>query len=42
MTEAAFRARFGDVESPAYKAMIAEINARLDAMPLYRGTTGGG
>jgi hypothetical protein len=42
MPEAAFRARFGDVESPAYQAMIAEINARLDAMPLYQGTAGDG
>ncbi|PZQ52504.1 MAG: hypothetical protein DI556_02305 [Rhodovulum sulfidophilum] len=42
LPEAEFRARFGGVESPAYQAMIAEINARLDAMPLYGGAGGDG
>lgn len=35
LTEAEFIERFGDVDSPAYAAEIAEINRRLDAMPLY-------
>jgi hypothetical protein len=37
MPEADFKARFGDVESPAYRAMIAMIEARIDALRLYRG-----
>jgi hypothetical protein len=36
LTEGAFEARFGDVESPAYRAIIAEIEARLAALPLHR------
>lgn len=35
--EAEFRARFGDVDSPAYQAEIAEITRRISAMPLYGG-----
>lgn len=35
LTEAAFRARFGDVDSPAYAATVAEIDARVAALPLY-------
>ena len=42
LTEAEFRARYGDVEGPAYRALIAEIDRRLDAMPLYAGAAGGG
>lgn len=34
--EAAFRARFRDVDSPEYAAMIAEIRHRVDALPLDR------
>jgi uncharacterized protein YfiM (DUF2279 family) len=36
MTEAAFRARFRDVDSPEYAAMLAEITRRVDALPLGR------
>jgi hypothetical protein len=36
LSEAAFRERFGDVDSPAYAAVIAEIEARIDALPLHR------
>jgi hypothetical protein len=36
LSEAAFRDRYGDVDSPAYAAVIAEIGARIDALPLYR------
>ncbi len=36
LSEAEFRARFGDVDSPAYAAMVAEIDDRVDALPLYR------
>jgi hypothetical protein len=31
-----FRQRYGDVDSPAYRALMAEIVARTDALPLYR------
>lgn len=34
MTEAAFRARFGDVDSPEYTAMVSEIRRRVAALPL--------
>lgn len=30
----AFKAEFGSVESPAYRAMVAEIDARVDALPI--------
>ncbi len=33
--EAEFRARYGDVDSPSYAAMVAEIDRRVDALPLY-------
>lgn len=36
LDEAAFRARFGDVDSPAYRAMIAEIERRVNALPFHR------
>lgn len=35
MTDAAFRARFGSIDSPAYRALLAEIAARIDALPLH-------
>jgi len=35
LTEAAFRARFRDVDSPAYAAMVADIEARVAALPLH-------
>lgn len=35
MTEAGFKARFGSVDDPRYRAMIAEIERRIDALPLY-------
>jgi hypothetical protein len=31
-----FRARYGDVDSPAYSTLVAEIAGRIDALPLYR------
>lgn len=37
MPEAAFKARFGDVDSPAYHAMIARIEDRIDTLRPYRG-----
>ncbi|WP_298922076.1 hypothetical protein [uncultured Roseobacter sp.] len=37
MPEAEFKARFGDVDSPQYKAMLAMIEARIDHLALYRG-----
>ncbi len=36
MSESAFRQRFGGVDSPRYKRMIAEIDRRVDQLPLYR------
>jgi hypothetical protein len=36
MTEAEFVARFGSLESPGYAAVIAEIERRIEALPLYR------
>lgn len=32
----AFRLRFGEVDSPHYRAMMAEIEARIDALPIHR------
>lgn len=32
-----FERRFGDVESPQYRAMIAEIEGRIDALALHAG-----
>jgi hypothetical protein len=32
---AEFRARYGDVDSPEYAALVAEIQRRVDALPLY-------
>jgi len=36
MTAAEFERRFGGVDSPAYLDMMAEIEARIDRLPLYR------
>ena len=35
LTEAEFRARFGDVDSASYAAMVADIDARVAALPFY-------
>ena len=37
-----FREQFGEVDSPAYLAMIAEIEARIDRLPIHSGGSGGG
>ena len=37
MSEEVFKSRYGDVESAAYKDMIAEIRRRIDQLPLYVG-----
>jgi hypothetical protein len=37
MSEADFRARFGSVDDPRYRALIAEIERRIAALPLYSG-----
>lgn len=37
LSDAEFRARYGDVDSAAYKAQIDEISRRLNEMPLYAG-----
>jgi len=36
LSEAEFRARYGDVESAAYQALVADIDARVAALPLHR------
>lgn len=36
MQRAEFRARYGEPDSPRYRAQIEEIDARIDALPLYR------
>ncbi|MBP7001447.1 hypothetical protein [Amaricoccus sp.] len=36
LSEAEFRARFGEVDSPAYRDMLAEIARRVDATPFQR------
>ncbi len=41
LSEAEFRARFGDVDSPAYAAMVDEIKRRVSALPLAAPSAGG-
>jgi hypothetical protein len=36
MSESEFKRRFGGVDSPRYNRMIAEIDRRVDQLPLYR------
>ena len=36
MSESEFRRRFGGVDSPRYNQMIAEIDRRVEQLPLYR------
>jgi hypothetical protein len=36
LSAAQFEARFGQVESPAYRAMLAEVERRVAAVPLLR------
>ncbi len=36
MQEAEFKRRFGDIDAPAYKRMMADIDRRIAALPLYR------
>lgn len=36
MSEAAFRQRYGDSDSAAYRRVIAEIDRRIDRAPLFR------
>lgn len=39
LSEAEFRVRYGDVDSAAYAAMVAEIEARVADLPLYAAET---
>ena len=41
MRPAAFRYRFGDLDSPAYREMIDIIEARIDALPIHAAGQGG-
>jgi uncharacterized protein YlaN (UPF0358 family) len=36
MQEADFKRRFGGIDAPEYKKMMAEIERRIAALPLYR------
>ncbi len=36
MEESAFDAAYGDIDDPRYTAMLAQIEARIDALPLHR------
>ena len=36
MTDAAFRARYGEIGSDSYNAVFNEIEARIDALPVYQ------
>jgi hypothetical protein len=36
MTEATFQARYGGIEGAAYKRMVADIDRRIEAMPMFR------
>jgi hypothetical protein len=36
LSEAAFKARFGDVEDPRYQAMLAQIEAKIDGLALHQ------
>ncbi|MEM1361925.1 MAG: hypothetical protein AAGF94_09455 [Pseudomonadota bacterium] len=36
MSERAFQAQFGEVDSPAYNDMIADIDSRITALPAYQ------
>lgn len=36
LDEPAFKARFGNTDSPLYRSMISEIDDRIEALPLYR------
>lgn len=40
LSEAAFRDRFGAVDNPAYRDMLAEIGRRVDALPFHRALDG--
>lgn len=41
LSAADFEAQFGDVDSPEYAAMIAEITRRVDALPFHSPAPGG-
>lgn len=36
MDEQTFKLKYGGIDSPAYQAMIREIDSRISALPLYR------
>jgi hypothetical protein len=36
LSDARFRERYGDVDSDAYRALVADIDARVAALPLHR------
>ena len=41
LSAAEFAARFGDVDSPEYRAIVDEITRRIDALPFHRMASGG-
>jgi hypothetical protein len=36
LSEAEFKRRFGGIDAPKYRQMIADIDRRITALPLYR------
>ncbi|MGY6412350.1 MAG: hypothetical protein ACXIUV_15165 [Alkalilacustris sp.] len=42
MSRTSFEARFGTIDSPAYRAMLARIDARIDRTALHAGSRGDG
>ena len=41
LSATAFRIRFGEVDSPAFRAVIDEIEARIDRLPVHAGAPAG-
>ena len=41
LSEAEFRRRYGDVDSPAYAELVRELRRRVDALPFYAGALPG-
>ena len=40
LSAAAFRQRYGGLDAPAYRQMMAEIDARIAALPLLQSAEG--
>lgn len=42
LSKTEFRSRYSEVDSPAYRKQVAEIQQRIDSLPLYQLNTGAG